>query len=233
MNRNEKAMSREGKFSCNDLEEALREDSPEQIAALELHAQTCPACQTELVLWRQISAAATTMHKEWPSPALWPRIAESLAADHRPQSHWRARVRQWFAAFATPSLRWQVALAVLAVALISGTAAWVMTHRYSVSTPDNQHLLTEQAVQQVEQAQRNYEQSIQQLEKLTGPKLADDSSPLMESYREKIEMLDEAIADCRANLEKNQANAYLRRQLLEFYQEKQKTLQEVLRGDGA
>ncbi len=68
-------MLKQSDFNCSNLEDALRDETPELMAALEMHAQTCPACQTELVLWREISAAAVTMKKEWPSPGLWPRIS--------------------------------------------------------------------------------------------------------------------------------------------------------------
>ena len=42
-------------------------------------------------------------------------------------------------------------------------------------------------------------------------------------------LLDDAIAECQANIDRNRQNAHLRRQLLAIYTEKQRTLQEVLR----
>ena len=57
-------------FDCSNLEQALREESPELIAALEEHASICDSCCAELNIWREISAAALAMHKEWESPAL-------------------------------------------------------------------------------------------------------------------------------------------------------------------
>lgn len=221
-------MSKQHQFDCNNLEEALREGSPEAMESLELHSQTCAACRTELVLWQEISAAARTMKKEWPSPGLWPRISEALETENAKPRGWRSWIRIPSLA---PALRWQGALAALAVVMIAGATMWVMSHRYRVTAPDNQHLLTDQAVAQVEDAQRNYEQSIDKLDKLAKPKLAASTDPLTINYREKLELLDGAIAECRANLEKNQANAYLRHQLLDFYQEKQKTLEQVLRED--
>lgn len=224
-------MSKQRKFICGDLENALREDSPDLMRSLEEHADTCPACRTELVLWREISAAAQTMHKEWPSPALWPRIARGLEAETQRLRGWRS----WLAWQGGPSLRWQTALATIAILLVTGTTAWIVTHRapaapqFTVSQPDNKHLLTDQAVQQVEQAEKAYEQSIDKLAKLAEPKLNNSADPLMANYREKIGLLDAAIRDCRANLDKNSANAYLRQELANFYREKQKTLEQVLR----
>jgi anti-sigma factor RsiW len=221
-------MLKQSDFNCSNLEDALRDETPELMAALEMHAQTCPACQTELVLWREISAAAVTMKKEWPSPGLWPRISESLENELAQPRGWRSWIR---GRSSSPAFRWQLALATIAILAVSGTTAFFMSHRYQVSAPDNQHLLTEQAVHEVESAQQNYEQSIDKLAKLAEPKLTSAATPLMMNYREKLQLLDSAIADCRSNLEKNQANAYLRQQLLGFYQEKQKTLEQILRED--
>jgi hypothetical protein len=64
---------------------------------------------------------------------------------------------------------------------------------------------------------------------LAEPKLNAASTPLLKNYREKLDLLDTAISECRTNLERNQANAYLRSELLSFYQEKQQTLEQVLR----
>jgi hypothetical protein len=86
-------------------------------------------------------------------------------------------------------------------------------------------------VKQVEQAEQAYVQSIDKLAKLAEPKLAAASTPLMMNYRDKLDLLDAAIADCRSNLDKNRGNAHMRAELLSFYQQKQQTLQEVLRED--
>jgi hypothetical protein len=225
-------MTDERKFDCIELEAALQEDSPARMAALEAHTDVCAACHAELVLWREISAAARTMHKEWDSPGLWPRIARGLESEAPRPRGWRA----WFGE-GGPVLRWQIALATVAILMMTVTTAWVVRHRapargrFTVSQPDNKHLLTDQAVQEVEQAEKAYEQSIDKLAKLAEPKLENASNPVMVNYREKLQLLDAAISDCRANLDKNNANAYLRKELASFYQEKQKTLEEVLRED--
>jgi hypothetical protein len=53
----------------------------------------------------------------------------------------------------------------------------------------------------------------------------------MMSYREKLLLLDSAIAECRAQIERNRFNARLRQELLSLYQEKQRTLQQVMKED--
>ena len=53
----------------------------------------------------------------------------------------------------------------------------------------------------------------------------------MMSYREKLLLLDSAIAETRARVERNRFNARLRQELLSLYQEKQSTLQQVVNQD--
>jgi hypothetical protein len=60
------------------------------------------------------------------------------------------------------------------------------------------------------------------------PTLEAPRSPLLLSYREKLMLIDAAIGECRAQVEKNRFNAHLRRELLSIYQEKQRTLEQVL-----
>jgi hypothetical protein len=213
-------------FDCSNLEQALREETPELIAALEQHATTCAPCRTELEIWREISAAALTMHREWESPALWPRIEYALQTEAAQSRGWRS----WISALQfAPQSRWQMALATLVLVAVSGIGAWQLLHRNAATSSNDAHLLTDQAVQQVEQAEKTYEQSIDKLAKLAGPKLNAASTPLLVNYREKLNLLDSAISECRANLDRNRANAYLRTELLSFYQEKQQTLEQVLR----
>jgi hypothetical protein len=54
------------------------------------------------------------------------------------------------------------------------------------------------------------------------------ASPLLARYREKLRLLDAAIATCRAQLDRNRFNAHLRRELLSMYQEKRRTLQQLM-----
>ena len=69
--------------------------------------------------------------------------------------------------------------------------------------------------------------AIDKLAAEAGPELK-ANTPLMANYREKLLVLDGAIADLRAQAGENPSNAYLRYQLLAMYEEKQQTLQDVL-----
>jgi len=113
---------------------------------------------------------------------------------------------------------------VLVLAISGG---YLYTHRtVSPADPANR-LLKTKALAEVERTEREYMTAIDKLGAEAGPQLGTDT-PLMASYREKLLVLDSAIADLRVQAGENPSNAHLRHQLLAMYQEKQQALQDVL-----
>ena len=159
----------------------------------------------------EISAAARTMHATWSSDSLLPRIQRAIDAEHR-----RERFQLW-----------QLAAAVTILAALAALG-WYAQRRVR-ENEFNQAILQRSALDQVERAERDHVAAIDRMEKLAEPKLEQSVSPLMVSYKEKLMLLDDAIADCRTAIRTNRQNANLRRQLLSIYTEKQRTLQDVLR----
>ena len=214
---------------CKDRDRVLREQDPEALAALERHAETCAECAEELRAWNQISDAARGMRRNWESPLLWPRIERALAAESvavRPGSKrwtWTASLFDW--------RRWQVAAAFAAVLGLSvwGASRWLRRPSVVVTSNDQRRLLTEQALSDVEKSQAAYEASIRKLAAVAAPKIESPATSRLESYREKLLLLDEAIAECRAQIAQNRGNADLRRELLSVYGEKQRTLEQLVR----
>lgn len=171
----------------------------------------------------EISRAARGLRRQWESPRLWPRIEAALAAEtaragRRSRS---ARVRTW------------ITLAAAAAVLVLGaTHVWrVPAPRPDVPAEAERRLLTEKALQEIERAEGEYVRSIDALSRVAEPKVDEADSPLMMSYREKLLLLDSAIAECRARIERNRFNARLRQELLSLYREKQRTLQQVMNED--
>jgi hypothetical protein len=80
----------------------------------------------------------------------------------------------------------------------------------------------------VERAEAAYEQAIDKLDAQARPHLQNSSAPLMANYREKLLVLDSAIADLKSQASMNPANGHVRRELLAMYHEKQDTLEQVL-----
>lgn len=229
--------------TCHDRERILRDAEPAELRALALHAAACDACRAELALWNEISAAAPLLRKDWDDSALWPRIHQRLAEESVAQAQaaprgtlpnwwqglWNAWAGHWKPALAAVAL---LVLTVFGVAKLSE-----MRNRQAPPVPTGalspeQRLLSEQALREIEKNEAAYAQSIEKLSALVAPQSKEPETPLQASYREKLTILDAAIADLRAQAERNRYNAHLRRELLALYQEKQRTLQELAQGEG-
>jgi hypothetical protein len=201
-------------FDCRDLDDALREPEPLALEAARAHAAGCPACREALAAWDEIASAAPHLRKEWSSPDLWPRIRRALSEETR-----RREARPGRLTLAAAALLFVTAGAWLALrgpgrpAGEEGTAGG--------------RFLTEQALRDVERAEAEYVASIARLAAFAGPRVRADS-PLLAPYREKLRLLDAAIATCRARVDGNRFNAHLRREILSIYQEKQRTLQQLM-----
>jgi hypothetical protein len=191
-------------FQCDDLERALR--TPDLMPDARAHAETCEACRIQLSLWIAISHLAPQLHEEWESPELWPRIRATLVAEPAR----KPKPQPW---------RW-----VLAVAASILIAAVLLSPRQS--PPANRELLTDAAFQQVEQAEAAYARSIANLDAVAGPELERSPSPLAAAYREKLTLLDSAIAELKTAAARNPYNAYLRTELASLFGEKKKTLED-------
>lgn len=194
-------------FQCNDLDRALR--SPELMPDARAHAEDCQQCSEQLYLWAEISRLAPSLHREWESPSLWPNIARDIAAAptlRKPVSVWR----------------WAVAAAAVVV------LAAMLTRTWQSNAPQSQVFLTEETLRDVERAELAYAKSIEKLSAVTAASLAQSPSPLAAAYREKLVLVDSAIADLKSTIETNRYNVYLQNQLASLYREKQKTLQEWL-----
>lgn len=208
--------------NCNDRDRIFADGTPEEWTALETHAATCAACSEELRAWKSLSAAAAELRDYSDDPALWQRIRRSLVeqADRRAH-HWN-----WRSLFPRLSFTWQAA-AVSAFALlllISGAFVLRSPRKEAAQSP----LLKTKALSDVERAEAAYVAAIDKLAIEAKPHLDSSATPLMANYREKLLLLDSAIDDLRAQTGLNPSNAHLRYELLAIYQEKQRTLEEIL-----
>jgi hypothetical protein len=91
-------------------------------------------------------------------------------------------------------------------------------------------LLSDAALSEMERAEVQYMRAIDALaEKALAEKaLPEGESPLIVNLRERLLVIDAAIANCRAEIERNRFNTHLRRQLLSMYQEKRRTLEQIV-----
>jgi hypothetical protein len=221
--------------TCSNRDSIFEDGTPAQWTALESHAATCPACAEEVRAWKALSIAAAELRDYSPSPALWSRIETALAANAAPVNapSWQEKLSAWLGF----SLSWQLAAvgAFAVLLLVSGG----LIYRHQTLTPTQNQpvnsahaqqdpLLKTKALGDVEKAETAYVQAIDKLAADAKPQLDKPETSLMANYREKLQVLDSAIDDLRAQAGQNPSNAHLRYELLAMYQEKQKTLEDVL-----
>lgn len=195
---------------CEQLEDLLLEGDVHSMQLAARHASGCASCLEKLTEWNEISDTAKSLKTTWQSDLLWPRIERALRAEKR--SSWQSRTMK--------------IAAVLVVTVGLAATSW-----YAGVVRARQEFGKEilVAVDDVESKQKKFQRAIGKLENLAESKLESAGTPLMISYKEKLMLLDDAIAECQQNIEQNRRNAHLRKQLLAIYLEKQQTLRDVLR----
>lgn len=201
-------------IQCSQLDDLLFDASPLAMETAARHANECAECAEKLAAWNDISATAQTMHFTWENDLHWPRIERAIRAERRSP----ARLLRNFATAAMLTLT------------LGGTFFYALRTQTRDAAFDND-IIQLSAVDEADKAESAHLASIEKLERLTGRKLDDAETPLMVSYKEKLMLLDDAIAECEANIDRNRQNAHLRKQLLAMYSDKQQTLEDVLRED--
>jgi hypothetical protein len=208
------------KFECGDLERALA--NSDLFPEAREHLKTCAVCRREYRLWNDISSVARELHEEWDTPALWPTIRQAIEAERKPERIWWKQWKTWAAA------------AALAIAIVVPVGLWrhsvatAPAARTQSSTPD---FLTERALREVEKSEAAYRQSIARLSQLAAPKLSEPSSPEVANEKERLALLDSAIAETRASVASNRFNIRLQTALADLYRQKQETLRDLLSHD--
>jgi hypothetical protein len=131
--------------------------------------------------------------------------------------------------------RWQALAAAAVIAITLAPTSWLGWRWFMLAPkPDpataearRQRLLTEDALAAIERSEAQYIQAIDDLTRLTAPRLKAADSPLLVNLRDRLAIIDTAIAEYRAEIARNRFNAHLRQQLLWIYQEKRHTLEQI------
>ncbi len=181
------------KFECGDLDRALA--TPELMPEAREHLKGCAACRREYRVWNDISTTAKELHEEWETPMLWPGIRKAIEAEPKPKP-----VRIWWREWKT----WAAAAAVvIGAVLLSRPWRWAGAPAANTETTAvaplsaNRDFLTDQALADVERNEAAYRQSIEKLSRIAQPKLQNSASPVAVNCREKLLLLDSAIAETR------------------------------------
>ncbi|HYC62906.1 MAG TPA: hypothetical protein VEK79_25425 [Thermoanaerobaculia bacterium] len=209
------------KIQCSELDDLLFDASPLAMETAARHAEGCAECAAKLAAWNDISDTARSMRTSWDNDMLWPRIERALVKERQSERQRQRSRTKWL---------WQVA-AGLILTLGLGSTMFYALRTQTRDAAFDRDILRLSAMDEVERAERTHIEAIKRLERVAEAKLDDAQTPLMVSYKEKLMLLDDAIAECQANIEQNRQNAHLRKQLLSMYTDKQETLMDVLRED--
>jgi hypothetical protein len=213
-------------LGCFRVDRALRRGERLEGAAA-AHASSCARCAARVAAFSAIDGVAPSLRRRWDSPELLGRVLAAVdeakapvspAAEpppHRPLSPW---ISVTYAA---------------ALVAISTVGLWVFRdvpsrNPFSGARTESP-FLGEDAMRDVERKEAAYVASIDRLSALAGAKTPEPPSALAASYREKLLVIDSAIAECRAQIDQNRYNAHLRQQLLAMYGEKKRTLEDLLK----
>jgi hypothetical protein len=194
------------------IDELLASGDDASMQAAALHATNCGDCAELLADWNDLSTTARDLRTTWNSDTLWPRIERKLRSER-----------------GAPRTRWMQIAAAVAIMIALGVMSAFALREHNEQRDFEKRIYADNVMNDVEKAEQAHVAAIERLEKLADPKLEQPGSPLMVSYKEKLVLLDDAIAECQTNIERNRRNAHLRRQLLAIYDAKQQTLHDVLR----
>jgi anti-sigma-K factor RskA len=212
--------------TCKDRERIFEDGTEVEWIALESHAASCVSCAEELRSWKSLSIAAAELRDYADSPELWVRIHQALIEQAAGIQERRERW-SWRSLFGNLSISWRAAAATAFVVVLMVSAGWLLRPTGKALIQQGS-LLKSKALTEVEHAESAYAQAIDKLVTEVKPQLENPATPLMANYREKLLVLDSAIDDLRTQTGQNPSNAHLRYQLLAMYQEKQRTLEEIL-----
>jgi hypothetical protein len=221
---------------CRRLDAALAAGDSASLEAARRHGETCARCAERLAAFDAISSAAPSLKKSWESPGLWPKIREALVKESFAPAGGRAPEPERAPRTAPVWPAWIPIAAIATLFLVSFVGLQVFRPSlgdrqiFGVRSLPKNPLLTDAALEDVEKNERDYVRSIDNLARLAQPRLDAAATPLLVSYREKLLLLDNAIAELNDQIQQNRYNAHLRRQLLGIYAEKEQSLREVMKG---
>jgi len=220
-------------FVCGAVERALAREGPAGLSGrLARHAAGCARCQERRAAAEALSAVAPSLRKTWESPELFDRIGAAIAAEQgRAPSPGESLDAPMAPSRRVPWLALSAAAVLFIIAAIGLQVFRDSSGKQLLVTPNlgRDPLLSESTVAEVDRTEAAYVQSIEKLAAAARPRLEGSPSPLFASYREKLLLLDSAIADLKTEIDRNSGNAHLRRELLAMYREKQRTLQDLMK----
>lgn len=176
------------------------------------HIKSCKLCKTHLEEDARIFELTNSLKQPVDAPKSWKKIEMALTEEKA------KNIIQHI--FSQRNIIFRIA-AVLIIGLAIG---FYFIQQYQI--PDK-GVITERMLEKLDERERDYLESIEALEAATQEKLATMDLNLMLLYRDKLEMVDAQIAECKEALSDNPANAHINKYLFAALKEKKETLKEI------
>lgn len=178
------------------------------------HMTTCPECREAYERDRVLLGVSRSLKIDVEAPDLWDRIESDL------RNQRNSRIGQLW-----KSSMFRIA-ALLMLGLILGLS--LMFGLEDDRDDRSSGLLSDSVLKEVEIRLKAYESAIEELEAVASSRLVALDQELMFLYRERLDVIDEQIEQCREALATNRANAHIHRYLLAALQDKEETLKEIM-----
>jgi len=184
--------------------------SPAEATAVETHLAECAGCRATLEDLRRITGLAGALADGEPARDLWPEIAARLTSEDAEVIAFRPRqpaARRF--SFSGP----QLAAAAVLLALISGGSAWWLQARSArspvMATVDTTAVPASGAVKFVAATEYHYDPAIRELEQELAARRDQLDSATVATVENSLRIIDAAIDDARAALQRDPSNAFL------------------------
>lgn len=220
-------------MSCADYNNAIAEfvdgnlDATEQ-RRLERHVEACAACRALLADLKSIQAAAFTLERMQPPPAVWDSLRAAVAAEPKPATG--GRLLAWPKTARERNV-WLAAAATLLLSTLAGIYPLLRTSNQarsgeSVTTIDDQSLGPAQAA--LEAAAEPFDQVIRDLDEIARRDRDALDPQTAGVLQQNMQLVDKAIVETRAVLEKQPESVDAQESLFSAMQTKVALLQQTV-----
>jgi hypothetical protein len=215
-------------MGCTKIQKQLSayldgELTSDRAAEVETHLRVCARCQEVFDELRLLASTSQNLAFASPKTDLWPAIQERVLAPATPERirHRPAPLTGW-----RPRLAWALALACVFLVLFVVRKEPRPPTPQSPPASSQDHLMAD-AKADLDLARQHYQRSAETLETIIAHRSNEIDLDRALLYRQKLDQLEDVIAECSLALEKNRYDVHAQSALFDAYDQKISTLREM------